>query len=169
MICVNKIFDYFSRRHFSEIKYFSRDGKSMPNGMGFQRGNFLKGCADNANSFVLSEVMFGGNKMANDHRGGVIVFPSAASTILDNAQISQQLATFSQELIGAYAIRNAFKGEYIDGNNERYDINSTTIEVSGLTSKDLLRLAEQIAKELHQEQIFVKDLNRNKIYIAKID
>ena len=169
MICVNKIFDYFSRRHFSEIKYFSRDGKSMPNGEGFQRGNFLKGCADNANSFVLSENRFGGNEMANDHRGGVIVFPSAANTILDNAQISQQLATFSQGFIVACAIGKAFKGMYIDGNNERYDINSTTIEVSGLPSKDLIRLAEQIAKELHQEQIFVKDLNRNKIYIAKID
>jgi hypothetical protein len=141
----------------------------MPNGVGFQRGNFLKGCADNANSFVLSENGFGGNEMANDHRGGVIVFPSAASTILDNAQISQQLATFSQGFIVACAIEKAFKGMYIDGNNERYDINSTTIEVSGLPSKDLIRLAEQIAKELHQEQIFVKDLNRNKIYIAKID
>ena len=169
MICVNKIFDYFSRRHFCEVKYFSRDGRDLPNGVGFQRGNFLKECADNANSFVLSEKVFGGNKMANDHRGGVIVFPSAANTILDNAQISQQLATFSQGFIVACAIGKAFKGMYIDGNNERYDINSTTIEVSGLPSKDLLRLAEQIAKELHQEQIFVKDLNRNKIYIAKID
>lgn len=169
MICVNKIFDYFSRRHFSEVKYFSRDGRDLPNGVGFQRGNFLKECADNANSFVLSEKVFGGNKMANDHRRGVIVFPSAASTILDNAQISQQLATFSQGFIVACAIGKAFKGMYIDGNNERYDINSTTIEVSCLPSKDLLRLAEQIAKELHQEQIFVKDLNRNKIYIAKID
>ena len=35
MICAGKIFDYYSLRHFKEIKYFSLDGRTIPNGIGF--------------------------------------------------------------------------------------------------------------------------------------
>ena len=152
------------RRQFCEIKYFSRDGCSLPNGAGFQRGNFIKECADNANSFVLSEAVFCGQKLQNGERGGVIVFPVSANTRLDRDKISLWLATLSQGVV-AYAIGNTFGGEYIDDNNELYDERSITIEFGCMASKDLLHFAKRLAKELHQNSILVKDLNDNKIYI----
>ena len=164
MILIKDIFNHCRLRHFKEIKYFSRDGLTMPNGIGFQRGNFIKECADNANSFVLSEAVFCGQKLQNGERGGVIVFPACADIRLDRDKISLWLATLSQG-VGAYAFGNAFGGEYIDGNNELYDERSTTIELGGLASKDLLHFAKRLAKEIHQNSILVKDLNDNKIYI----
>ena len=53
-MCVGEIFNYCSLLHFNEVKYFSQDGRGLPNGIGFQRGNFIKECAENASSFVLS-------------------------------------------------------------------------------------------------------------------
>ena len=165
MILIKDIFNYCRLRHFKEIKYFSRDGQTIPNGIGFQRGNFIKECADNANSFALTEKVFCGQKLQNRERGGVIVFPASSDARLDRDKICLWLATLSQGVIGAYAIGNAFGGGYIDGNNELYDERSITIEFGGLASKDLLHFAKRLAKELHQNSILVKDLNDNKIYI----
>ena len=151
-------------RQFCKVQYFSRDGRSLPNGAGFQRGNFIKECSDNANNFVLSEAVFCGRKLQNGERGGVIVFPASADARLDRDKISLWLATLSQG-VGAYAIGNTFKGEYIDGNNELYDERSITIEFGCMASKDLIHFTKRLAKELHQNSILVKDLNDNKIYI----
>ena len=46
-MCAGKILNYCSLLHFNEVKYFSQDGRGLPNGIGFQRGNFIKECAEN--------------------------------------------------------------------------------------------------------------------------
>lgn len=40
------------------------------------------------------------------------------------------------------------------------------IEINGLSSEGLLRLAEMIARIFHQETVLVKDFNNMKIYLA---
>lgn len=186
------IYDSCSVRHFNEIKYFSRNGKSIPNGTGFQRGNFLKECRDNANNFSLLEGIHDEQYGLYDYRGGIIVFSTDVNAvrldknILKN-KIKQIIATFSQrhfadrklgkiinkfnrynggEHIGAYSIGSSFRGRYVGDNGEIYDENSTTIEVNGLSSRGLLYLAEYIARTFHQETVLVKDMNKNKIYLA---
>ena len=163
MICVNKIFDYFSRRHFREIKYFSRDGRTMPNGIGFQRGNFIKECADNANSFALTEAVFCGQKSPNGKHDGVIILPANTNYNLNDDAITQSIATISQ----TYAVGNAFRGRYIGVHDEIYDKNSITIEVNGLSRGGLYRFTTSVASALHQKALIVKDLNSNKIYYYK--
>lgn len=164
MICAGNIFDYYNLRHFKEIKYFSRDGRTMPNGIGFQRGNFIKECADNANSFVLSEVVFSGQKSPNGKSCGVIILPVNTNNNLNDDTITQSIATISQ----AYSIGNAFRGRYIGVYDEIYDKNSITIEVNGLSRGGLYRVATSVARTLHQKAIIVKDLNSNKIYRYKL-
>ena len=46
---------------------------------------------------------------------------------------------------------------------------SICLEINGLSSKSLLKLAEMIANEFKQETVLVKDLNKNKIYLANAD
>ena len=160
MIRIKDIFKYCRLRHFKEIKYFSRDGQTRPNGIGFQRGNFIKECADNANSFALTEAVFCGQKSPNGKRGGVIILPTNSSNNLNDDVISQSIAIISQ----AYSIGNAFQGRYIGAYDEIYDKTSITIEVNGLSKSGLCRVATSVARALHQKALIVKDLNSNKIY-----
>ena len=50
-----KIFKKCSISNFKEIKNFHPDGESMPNGISFQRGGYIKECIENKNSFILDE------------------------------------------------------------------------------------------------------------------
>lgn len=43
---------------WSRIKYFSKDGQSMPNGHSIQKGGFLQACAANADSFWVHNCQY---------------------------------------------------------------------------------------------------------------
>lgn len=163
MILIKDIFNHCRLRHFKEIKYFSRDGLTMPNGIGFQRGNFIKECSDNANSFALTQEVFCGQKSPNGKCGGVIILPVSTNNNLNDDIITQSIAIISQ----AYSIGNAFQGRYIGAYYEIYDKSSITIEINGLSIRGVLRFATSIAKALHQKTLIIKDLNSNKIYYYK--
>lgn len=179
------------RSFFKEIKYFSRDGKGMPNGVAFQRGNFLKECKDNREAFVLNEDIHGNQYGLADYRGGVIVFSTDVNAVeLDDNKllnkVKQILATLGQRLntskishkvitdfnkendeyIGAYSLGHAFKGHYVGDNGEQFNERSTTLEINGLSSLGLLRIAEMLCKVFHQETVLVKDFNNMKFYLA---
>lgn len=181
------------KKCFKEVRYFSRNGKGMPNGVGFQRGGFLHECKINAESFVLNEKVHDNQYGLSDYRGGIIVFSTDVNAVkLDQNSIinkvKQLIATFSQrynasaklhkvvnkfnrynttnDYIGAYSVGNAFRGKYVGDNGEEYNESSTTIEVNGLSSKGLLWLAEFIARSFHQETVLVKDFNTMKFYLA---
>ena len=191
-IDVIQLFEMTSpKKHFREIKYFSTDGSTMPNGIGYQRGNFIHECKVNAEKFILDEAIHDNQYGLSDYRGGVIVFSTDVNAVnLDKNKIynkvKQILTTLNQrintskiahkiinkfnkynsEYIGAYSVGNAFKGKYVGDNGEEYDERSTTIEINGLSSDGLLRLAEMIARIFHQETVLVKDFNNMKIYLA---
>lgn len=188
-----KLFEAISKGgHFKEIKYFSPDGSTMPNGIGFQRGNFLHECKVNREAFVLDEAIHDKQYGLADYRGGIIVFSTDVNAVsLDknklNNKIKQILVTLNQrlnvgkishsiinkfnkynggEFIGAYSLGNVFKGKYVGDNGEEYDEHSTTIEVNGLSSQGLLRLAEMVARMFHQETVLVKDFNNMKFFLV---
>ena len=73
---------------------------------------------------------------------------------------------YNNEYIGDYSLGKAFKGKHVGDKGEEYGKHSTTIEINGLPSKGLLRLAGIIAKVLQQENVLVKDLNDGTIYRA---
>lgn len=192
----DELYKSCSPNHFKEIKYFSPDGKSMPNGHSLQRGGFIQECRRNSNNFVLSEALHGKQYGSSEYKGGVIVFSVDVNTVqLDEDTIQDKvemvIANFQQryfagnKLCGiinklkqyfkkksmsdetiAYSVGKAFKGKYIGGNREEYNEHSMTIEVNGLSTKALLHLGEMIARAFHQETVLLKDLNKNKIYLA---
>lgn len=134
----------YRNRIFKEVRYFSRDGSTMPNGIGFQRGNFLHEGKVNKEAFDADGAV-----------SGIIVFPSPE---LDTGSIS--------DIVGAHSVGNVFKGKYVGKNDEVFDEHSTTIAVAGLSSKELLRLAANLAGLLHQQSVLVKDTTKNKILIG---
>jgi hypothetical protein len=71
-----------------------------------------------------------------------------------------------EDYIGAFSIGNFFSGRYLDDKGKVYDEKSLSIEVNGISSKGLIFLAEEIAREFKQETVLVKDLNLNKIFLV---
>lgn len=156
----DELYEACSPKHFKEVKYFSPDGrKNIPNGHPIQKGGFISACKANLNNFILSESVHDSQYGLSEYRGGVIVF----STEVNAVKLDKKM---SDETIGAYSIDNAFKGKYVGDNGEEYNERSMSIEINGLSSKALLYLGEMIARAFHKETVLIKDLNKNKIYLA---
>ena len=115
-------------------------------------------CRKNASKFV-TEGIAGGQCGISNYRGGVIVF----ATSVNSAQLSrdelvkkakQMWESFVHDadgLIGAFSVGNAFKGKYKDiETREEFSEHSYTIEIGGLSSKGLLKLAGLVANEFAQ-------------------
>ena len=176
---------------YREIEYFHPEGKTMPNGHSIQRGGYIQECIKNAESFVLDEGVHGEQYGLSKYKGGVIVFATDVNAVKlhDNNvinKVKQFIETIknrwgkdkivhnainrfnkdSEERIGAYSLGNFFKGKYIGDNGEMFSDKSISLEIDGLSSKSLLRLAEILATDFKQETVLVKDLNKNKIYLA---
>ena len=179
------------RSKIHEVKYFHPEGRSMPNGSHYQRGGFLKECLDNRNAYVLDEGVHGEQYGLAKYRGGVITFSADINAIELSPnkfvnKIKQVIETFKQrigrhkiihslinkfnkddgEYIGAYSVGNFFKGKYVGDNGEMFNEKSLSVEVNGLSSRGLLKLAEFIANEFRQETVLVKDFNANKIFLV---
>ena len=152
----SRILNLFIKCHFREVKYFSTDGCTMPNGVGFQRGNFIKSCADNARNFTLSPTSNDANLCV-----GVIVFPSHTSPI-DCDVLNHHLATLAPAP-PTYILGNAFQGHYVAPNGTLYDSTSPTIELHAASTSTLLRFAQSLS----QSAMLVKDFASNKIYNTK--
>ena len=188
---VSKIRTRTTNNTIQEIKYFHPSGrKNLPNGNFYQKGGFIMECKNNANSFVLSEDIHGEQYGMANYRGGVIVFSTDVNAVKlhDNRLlnvIKQFLKTQSQrfnkdkkihniinketdtnDYVGAYSFGNFFKGKYVGDNGAVFNDKSLALEINGLSSKGLMRLAEYISKEFLQETVLVKDLNVNKIYLV---
>lgn len=173
------------------MKYFHPQRQTMPNGSHYQRGGFLQECRENLNSFILDEGVHGNQYGMAKYRGGIIVFSTDVNAVeLDKNKIinkiKQVITTFKNQLkkdtiihnvmnkfndkggeyIGAYSVGNFFKGKYVGDNGEMYNERSLAVEINGLSSESLLKVAEMIAQEFMQETVLVKDLNKNKIYTA---
>ena len=108
----------FGKVHFKEIKHFSPDGKSMPNGIGFQRGAFLHECKKNKDAFEIDQSICMVHNAKRESLGGIIVFSTDAvadSLVCDYLQhITPPIAILLEMLSGDnmweavvnYTIRN---------------------------------------------------------------
>ena len=125
-----------------EIKYFSPDGSTMPNGVNIQRGGFLKDCRINANSFK-------GNKFSCS----VVVLPSGA-----------EVRNRSPYVI----VDGAFNGRYFDQDSGcRFDSESMSIPFfRDYSPKRLRQIGNEIAIQLGVKSVLVKDFRRNEIFLV---
>ena len=143
-----KIFKKCSISNFKEIKNFHPDGESMPNGISFQRGGYIKECIENKNSFILDEGVHNKQYGLKKYRGGIIVFSTDVNVISDEKgfnKIKKKFENFWKTLINrifvdkkiekarrnfnnsndenfyAYSIGHCFRGKYQSDNNKVYD------------------------------------------------
>lgn len=181
------------KSHFKEVKYFHPSGVSFPNGIGYQRGWFLKECKDNRNKFILSERVHPDQYGLANYKDGMIIFSTEVNAVtLDKNRIKnaikQVFLSFrnrffkdrilgkiissynkrspEEDYIGAYSIGNSFRGRYVGDDGNIFNEKSTSIEINGLSSNALLRLAEFLCRVFKQETVLVKDFNNGKIYLA---
>lgn len=186
-------FEKCSPKHFREIKQFHPEGKSMPNGISYQRGEYARECIDNLQSFVLNEGVHGIQGGMKNYRGGVIVFSTDINVLNGEKELEIYKKKFSNlcetvksralkykkseqirnlfsksqgEQFYVYSVGHAFRGKYQTDDGRLYDENSVTFEINGISSESLLKLAELVAKSFAQEIVLVKELNNNKIYLA---
>lgn len=145
---------------FREIKYFHPNGKTMPNGSHYQRGGFINECKINKDNFILNEEVHGEEYDIGKYKGGIVVFPADINLVNLNNKIEQLVDT------GAYSVGNSFKGQFVGDNGEKYNDKSLSVEINGVSSKNLLLFAELLAQDLMQKSVLVKDLNLDKIYLA---
>ena len=173
---------------FREVKYFHPDGTSLPNGSHYQRGGFLNECRANRDAFLIDEAVHDKQYGLADYRSGIIVFSTDINAVqLDTNIIKNKIKQFvvtwrnrltkgkkihdvindfnsnENEYIGAYSVGNYFHGRYVGDNGEKFDEKSLYLEINGLSSVALLKMAENIAKSFGQETVLVKDLNSGKI------
>ena len=130
------------------------------------------------------------------YRGGVIVFSTdmnaknnaknikdkiknffknkistVVNRIMKNKKLTKLIDRHNKEnienyFIGAFSIGKFFNGRYIADNGKIYDEKSTSVEINGVPSEVLLILGTEIANEFKQETVLIKDLNKNKFYLA---
>lgn len=166
-------FEKCTPRHFLEVKHFHPEGESMPNGVAFQRGGYIQECMENAQAFVLDEGVHDKQNELKDHRGGIIVFPTDVTVLNGEERLENYKKTLSNlfsnnhgEQFYSYSVGHAFHGKYQGDDGKMFDDKSVTFEINGTSCKSLLKLAELVAKFFGQETVLVKDLNKNKIYLA---
>ena len=187
------VFEKCSPKCFREIKHFHPKGETMPNGISYQRGEYARECIDNLQSFALNESVHGIQGGMKNYRGGVIAFSVDINVLNGEKELENYKKKFSKlcetiknralkynkleqirnlfsksqgEQFYAYSVGHAFRGKYQTDDGRLYDENSVTFEINGISSESLLKLAELVAKSFGQETVLVKDLNKNKIYLA---
>ena len=133
---------------FRQIPYLHPEGKSMPNGICYQRGHYCKVCADNAQKFTIR---------SNDdekvellcNRGGIVVFPSGRNI------------TFTKN---KYFHGNFFGGCYVGRDEEKYGADSMCIYVGDKPIRAAMKFARKLASEHGIHHLLVKDLETNQIF-----
>lgn len=163
-------FEKCTPRHFREVKHFHPEGVRMPNGVAFQRGGYIQECLENAQAFVLDEGVHDKQYELKDLRGGIIVFLNVLDGEERLEKYKKTLGNLFNNNHGTqsypYSVGHAFHGKYQVDDGKMFDDKSVTFEINGTSCKSLLKLAELVAKFFGQETVLVKDLNKNKIYLA---
>ena len=92
------------------------------------------------------------NNFKTIHRGGIIVLPASLT--------SSEKRPFDYH-DWRFSIGNAFRGKYVDAETGAvFSDRSCTVEIGGLSSKELTSLAERLSSEFNHQTVLVRDFNR---------
>ncbi|MFW6233528.1 MAG: hypothetical protein ACOC3Z_02610 [Nanoarchaeota archaeon] len=112
--------------------------------------------SNNVNAFKLSN-----NKLINFIKNKI---ESIKNKIFKNKKIDKVINKFDD--IYGITIGNFVKGKYKADNGKIFNEYSTSIEIIGISTDILIKVAEEITKEFKQECVLVKDNQNNKIYLV---
>ena len=122
-----------------------------------------------------------------EDKGGIIVFSVNVNAVqLSNNKvvryIKNSLETLKNKLfkdkkinkvlsnydeVYGVTIGNFVRGKYKSENGSIFEESSLSIEIIGITTDVLNRVAEDLAKIFQQENVLVKDYSTNRIYLVK--
>ena len=117
------------------------------------------------------------------NKGGMIVFPQEIKNLLNcddkEKSLHKEQKEFAKQLYSSvllsfttkhkgieYFFGRGFLGTFPSYTNYFFDKNSLTLEISVITSEDLIKLAEDIAYIFSQETLVIKDYNNDKVYLT---
>ena len=89
-----------------------------------------------------------------------------ATNILFKSSKINKVIKNNPEIFGV-TIGNFVKGRYKAKDGSLYDESSLSVEIVGITSDVLNKVAEELAQEFKQETVLVKNYDENKIYLVK--
>lgn len=122
-----------------------------------------------------------------DDKGGIVVFSVNVNAVQLSTNkvvrvVKNALETFKNKLfkdrkinkvlskydeVFGVSMGNFVKGRYKSENGSMYDESSLSVEIIGITTEVLNRIAEDLAKEFRQETVLVKNYDDNRIYLVK--
>lgn len=111
----------------------------------------------NVNAVKLSK-----NKMVGFIKNAVETFKNI---LFKNKKINKLLSQYDE--VYGVTIGNFVKGRYKSENGNLFDESSLSVEIIGVTTEVLNRVAEDLAREFKQESVLVKCYANNKIYLVK--
>ena len=175
-------------------KCFHPEGKTGYQGMWAMAG-WRNAVQKNVNAFkplsktaAISPEQFDIGK----HRGGMIVFSPRVNAVKLNKEDEQEnkkqqdflsdwQSSFAEGLTSdlvadyvekyakyyqGYTFGKGFAGHYVSQSGKIFDEESLTLEIIGISSQDLIELAETLAWAFFQETVLVKDYNNGKVYLV---
>ena len=108
---------------FKQIHSLHPEGKSMPNGICYQRGHHCQVCAENTQKITIRN-NDGKDVVPPSYKGCSIVFPSGRNITFTNNK---------------YFYGYIFEDSYIGRDEEKYGVDSMCIYVDGKSTKDSIK------------------------------
>lgn len=125
----------------------------------------------------------------SEHKGGMIIFSTTFNIDSDEGNLftkflkwfqmkyislvqmmakdkkTKKILSANEDVVG-WTLGNFYKGRYKDFSSDRiFDENSTTVEILGISSGNLIDISTQICKEFNQQTVLLKDYNSGKILV----
>lgn len=120
-----------------------------------------------------------------DKKGGIIVFSTDVNalklsdnkilnwlkqrikTILNRVKRNKKLDAIADKhnLVG-WSVGNFLHGRYKGKNNKIYDEKSISIEIIGVDTDELIKIAEELCIEFIQETVLVKDYSTGRVFFV---
>lgn len=139
-------------------------------------------------SEVLYTTIQEGIEYEFEQKGGIITFSTDVNAKeLDSNKlinwVKQKMTTIKNRLtryrkidnisqkhdLAAWTVGKFLSGRYTAKNGKVFDENSLSVEIIGIDSTELIKIAEELCVMFLQESVLVKDFSNNKIFLVNAD
>ena len=113
-------------------------------------------------SVNVNAVQLSSNKLINLVKNSI---ETLKNKLFKDRKINKVLSQYDE--VYGVTIGNFVKGRYKSDSGNLFDESSLSVEIIGITTEVLNKVAESLAQEFKQETVLVKDYTSNRIYLVK--
>ena len=113
-------------------------------------------------SVNVNAVQLSSNKLINLVKNSI---ETLKNKLFKDRKINKVLSQYDE--VYGVTIGNFVKGRYKSDSGNLFDESSLSVEIIGITTEVLNKVAESLAKSFQQETVLVKDYTSNRIYLVK--